>query len=165
MLLGEDLGLDEEELKVLSQGALMHDRTAALRSVPEEEGATVGRTGGDVAWQLDHLSRYEREAVRPRIEGWTATAELEFADWEDDSRPGPDDETADLEARVKEFEAERAKTLAVLRGAGPDLLGARGRLGDEGFSAYQFLRAVAQHDDAHRARIGERLHRSLLEEE
>jgi hypothetical protein len=55
-------------------------------------------------------------------------------------------------------------TMAALRAAGPGLLDRRGRLGDEEFSAYQFLRATAQHDDAHVARIGQRLHRSLLED-
>jgi len=138
-------------------------REAALRPDEGEEAPTVGRARGDVAWQLDHLARYEREAIRPRIESWPAAGELEFEDWEDDSRPGPADEAADIEARLAQFDAERAETLAALRTAGPDLLSARGRIGDERFSAYQFLRAVAQHDDAHLVRIGERLHRSLLE--
>lgn len=140
-------------------------RRVAPRPDPQGEEATVGRTHADISWQLDHLSRYEREAVRPRIEEWPTPGELEFEDWEDDSRPGPADEAADIESRLAEFENERAKTLAALRSAGPDLLAARGRQGAERFSAYQFLRGVAQHDEAHASRIGERLHRSLLEGE
>jgi hypothetical protein len=124
----------------------------------------VGRTHADVAWQLDHLARYEREAIRPRIEAWPVDGVLEFEDWEDDSGPEPDEDGADLEARLEAFRVEREATVAALREAGPGFLDRRGRLGDEEFSVYQFLRAAAQHDDAHVARIGERLHRSLLEE-
>jgi N-acetylmuramic acid 6-phosphate etherase len=142
-------------------------REAASGRGSNGDGPTVGRTHGDVAWQLNHLARYEREAIRPRIEAWNSSgaAELEFEDWEDGSGPGPEDEAADIETRLDEFEAERTKTLAALREAGAELLAARGAVGGESFSAYQFLRGVAQHDDAHVARIGERLHRSLLEEE
>jgi N-acetylmuramic acid 6-phosphate etherase len=138
--------------------------STAHRPADEDEAPTVGRTHADVAWQLDHLARYEREAIRPRIEAWPVDGVLEFEDWEDDSGPEPDEDGADLEARLEAFRVEREATVAALREAGPGFLDRRGRLGDEEFSVYQFLRAAAQHDDAHVARIGERLHRSLLEE-
>ncbi|MGB5676098.1 MAG: DinB family protein [Gemmatimonadota bacterium] len=140
-------------------------RAAASRPPDEEAAPTVGRTHEDVAWQLDHLARYEREAIRPRVETWPVDTALEFEDWEDDSEPGPSDASADLEARIEAFRTEREGTLEALRAAGPGFLDRRGRQGDEEFSACQFLRATAQHDDAHVARIGERLHRSLLEED
>jgi N-acetylmuramic acid 6-phosphate etherase len=129
-----------------------------------EEDATLGRTHADVAWQLDHLARYEREAIRPRIEAWASKPVLECEDWEDGSAPGPEDAEADIEARIESFRLERGRTVEALRKAGPGLLDRRGRLGDEEFSVYQLLRATAQHDEAHVTRIGERLHRSLLEE-
>jgi hypothetical protein len=139
-------------------------RAAVLRAPDEDVAPTVGRTHEDVAWQLDHLARYEREAIRPRVEVWPAEGALEFEDWEDDSEPGPEDASADLEARIEAFRIERGRTVEALRVAGPGFLDRRGRQGEEDFSAYQFLRATVQHDDAHVARIGERLHRSLLEE-
>jgi phosphoheptose isomerase len=138
--------------------------SAAHRAPDEDAAPTVGRTHADVAWQLDHLARYEREAIRPRVEGWPGAGVLEFEDWEDDSVPGPGDTGADLEARIEAFRIERTRTVGALHAAGPRFLDRRGRQGDEEFSAYQFLRATAQHDDAHVARICERLHRSLLEE-
>ncbi len=138
---------------------------AAVRNADEDSAPTVGRTAGDIAWQMGHMARYEREAIRPRVESWSTGDVLEFADWEDDSEPGPEDSEADLEVRVEAFRVEREKTVAALRAAGPGFLERHGRQGAETFSAYQFLRATAQHDDAHVARIGERLHRSLLEEE
>lgn len=138
-------------------------RAAASRAPDEDATPTVGRTHEDVAWQLDHLARYEREAIQPRVEGWPAEGALEFEDWDDDSAPGPEDASADLEARIEAFRLERARTMEALRAAGPGFLDRRGRQGEEDFSAYQFLRATAQHDDAHVARVGERLHRSLLE--
>jgi hypothetical protein len=138
---------------------------AASESHPGEDAApTVGRTHEDIAWQLDHLVRYEREAIRPRAESWPRDHVLDFEDWEDETGPGPEDAEARVDALIAAFDAERARTVAALRAAGPSFLQRRGRQGDEGFSAYQFLRATAQHDDAHVARIGERLHRSLLEE-
>jgi len=136
----------------------------AARGPVEDAAPTVGRTRADIAWQLDHLARYEREAIRPRIETWPAEGVLAFADWDDESEPGPEDAGADLEERVATFRAERERTVAALRAVGPAFLDRRGRQGDEEFSAHQFLRATAQHDDAHIARIGERLHSSLLEE-
>jgi N-acetylmuramic acid 6-phosphate etherase len=142
------------------------DLLAAASRAPDEDAApTVGRTLEDVAWQIDHLARYEREAIRPRVESWPGDGLLEFEDWEDDSEPGPSDASADMETRIEAFRRERAGTLEALRAAGAGFLDRRGRQGDERFSAYQFLRATAQHDDAHVARIGERLHRSLLEED
>jgi N-acetylmuramic acid 6-phosphate etherase len=139
-------------------------RAAALRAPDEDAASTVGRTHEDIAWQLDHLARYEREAIRPRVERWLAGGVLEFEDWEDDSEPGPSDASADIEARIESFRKEREGTIEALRAAGPGFLDCRGRQDDERFSAYQFLRATAQHDDAHVARIGERLHRSLVED-
>jgi N-acetylmuramic acid 6-phosphate etherase len=138
--------------------------SAAHRAPDEDAAPTVGRTHAEVAWQLDHLARYEREAIRPRVEGWPGAGVLEFEDWEDDSVPGQGDAGVDLDARIDAFRVERERTVAALRAAGPGFLDRRGRLGDEEFSACQFLRATAQHDDAHVARICERLHRSLLEE-
>jgi N-acetylmuramic acid 6-phosphate etherase len=137
-------------------------REAATREAEAEETATVGREHADVAWQIDHLARYEREAIRPRLESWPATGALQFDSWDDESEPDSGHEAADLESLLEAFRTEREKTIAVLRVAGPGILARPGRQGDETFSAYQFLRGVAQHDDAHVARIGERLHRSLL---
>jgi len=140
-------------------------RAAASRPPDEDAAPTVGRTREDVAWQLDHLARYEREAIRPRVETWPVDGALEFEDWEDDSEPGPSDASADMETRIEAFRREREGTLEALRAAGAGFLDRTGKQGGEEFSAYQFLRATAQHDDAHVARIGERLHRSLLEED
>ncbi len=140
-------------------------QAAAARGAEEDAAPTVGRTHADVAWQLGHLARYETEAIRPRIEAWPVGVMLEFQDWEDESGPAPEDGSADIGARIEVFRAERARTVGALRAVGPGFLDRKARQGDEEFSAYQFLRATAQHDDAHVARIGERLHRSLLEEE
>ena len=155
---------DRERLIDRLAGAPEALRSAASRAPDEDTAPTVGRTHADIAWQLDHLARYEGEAVRPRVEAWPGEDVLEFEDWDDESEPGPEDASADIEARIDAFRVERERTVMVLRAAGPGFLGRRGRQGDENFSAYQFLRATAQHDDAHIARIGERLHRSLLEE-
>ena len=159
-----DRGQDWERLLERLAGAPDAMRSAASRSPDEDAAPTVGRTHADIAWQLDHLARYEREAISPRIEAWRKEDVLEFEDWDDESEPGPEDANADIEARIDAFRLERERTVMALRSAGPAFLDRRGRQGDEGFSAYQFLRATAQHDDAHIARIGERLHRSLLEE-
>ena len=137
---------------------------AASRSLDEDGAPTVGRTHEDISWQLDHLARYEREAIRPRVETWPVKEILDFEDWEDDSEAGPEDAGADFGARIEVFRNERERTVAALRAAGPGFLERTGRQGAEQFSAYQFLRATAQHDDAHVARIGERLHRSLVED-
>lgn len=141
------------------------DIREAIERAPDADAApTVGRTHADIAWQVDHLFRYEREAIRPRVETWPQAGALEFEDWSDDGEPGPADADADLAARTADFAAERKHTVDALRAAGPTFLERRGRQGGESFSAYQFLRATAQHDAAHVARMGERLHRSLLEE-
>ena len=137
---------------------------AASRAPDEDAAPTVGRTHEDISWQLDHLARYERDAIRPRVEAWPVEGILDFEDWEDDSEPGPEDASADFGARIEAFRKERERTVAALRTAGPGFLERTGRQGAEEFSAYQFLRATAQHDDAHVARIGERLHRSLVED-
>jgi len=139
-------------------------RAAAMRHAGDEATATIGRTRADVAWQIDHLTRYEREAIRPRLETWPATGVLEFSNWDDESKPDSTHAAADLEPLLEAFRTEREGTVAVLRAAGPEVLARRARQGDETFSAYQFLRGIAQHDDAHAVRIGERLHRSLLRE-
>lgn len=153
-----------DELLARLEGAPSAMRSAATRGPGEDDAPTVGRPPEDVAWQLEHLARYEREAIRPRVETWPARGVMEFADWEDDTEPGPEDSDADIGERIERFRLERERTVRALRAAGPEFLERRGRLGDEEFSAYQFLRATAQHDDAHAARIGERLHRSLLGE-
>lgn len=137
---------------------------AAARETDEDAAPTVGRTLEDIAWQLGHLARYEREAIRPRAEAWPSDRVLEFVDWDDESELGPEEAEADLERLIGDFRIEREKTVAALRAVGPAFFTRRGRQADESFSAYQFLRATAQHDEAHVARIGERLHRSLLEE-
>lgn len=137
-------------------------QAAATRDAEGEESATVGRTHADVAWQIDHLARYEREAIRPRLESWPATGTLQFDSWDDESEPDSGHEAANLESLLEAFRTEREETIAVLRVVGPGILARPGRQGDEKFSAYQFLRGIAQHDDAHVARLGERLHRSLL---
>ena len=139
-------------------------RRAASRGTQGESAHTVGRTREDIAWQLGHLFRYETEAIRPRVEAWPVDGVMECVDWEDASEPGPEDAAAEVEERSEAFRREREGTVAALRAAGPGFMDRRGRLGDEEFSAYQFLRATAQHDDAHVARMGERLHVSLLEE-
>lgn len=139
-------------------------RRVLRRTAAAADEATVGRAHADLAWQLDHLARYEREAIRPRIERWRDADGLEFENWEDEGEPGPEHSAVDLETLLRGFEDERARTLAALEGAGPGLFSRTARIGEETFTAYQFLRATAQHDDAHVARIGERLHRSLLEE-
>ncbi len=157
-----DLGRWDELLDRLA-GAPEAAQAAASRAPDEDAAPTVGRTHEDMAWQLDHLARYEREAIRPRVETWPVNGVLEFEDWADDSEPGPEDAVADLEMRIEAFRVQRERTVEALQVAGPGFLNRRGRQGDEKFFAYQFLRATAQHDDAHIARIGERLHRSLLE--
>ena len=157
-------GAGEWDLLLGRLGAAPGALAAAMRQAGAKDGATVGRTRADVAWQLDHVARYEREAIRPRLETWPATGVLEFSSWDDESEPDSAHEAADLESMLEAFRAEREETIAVLRAAGPGVLARRGRQGDEKFSAYQFLRGIAQHDDAHAVRIGERLHRSLLEE-
>ncbi len=136
----------------------------AAESDAADANATVGRTHADIAWQLDHLARYEREAIRPRLEAWRDSDGLMFESWDDETGPGPEHDEAHLDSLLEAFHEEREMTMTVLLGAGPGVLERWGRIGEEKFTAYQFLRATAQHDDAHVARIGERLHRSLLEE-
>ncbi len=141
-------------------GATRDERRDGFRG----DSATVCRSGAEIAWHLDHLIRYEREAIRPRLESWPAGDEQVFSDWNDESAPGPAHESADLDKLEAEFRAEREETLAVLTAVGPSLLERHRRLGAETFTGYQFLRGIAQHDEAHVERIGERLHRALFEE-
>ena len=137
---------------------------AVTKSDVSDDDTTLGRTRDDVAWQLEHLVRYEREAIQPRLQEWLDADEVRFHDWEDVSEPEPRHSDAELQELLKAFRAERERTMALLSEAGPDILDRTARIDDEEFTAYQLLRATAQHDDAHIARIGERLHRSLLEE-
>lgn len=140
-------------------------RRAAAFAAGASNGATVGRSPRDVAWQVDHLTRYEWEAIRPRLEAWREADGLTFDSWEDATGPGPQHEAADLGSLLEAFRRQRELTLSVLRSAGDEFASRKASLGDEAFTAYQFLRGTAQHDDAHVTRIGERLHRSLLEED
>lgn len=137
--------------------------TAAVEATTNaEDHTTVGRTHADIAWQLEHLARYEREAVGPRLERWRSSGHPTFEDWEDESEPEARHADADLDELLLAFRRERARTVQVLAAAGPDLAERTATIGPETCTAYQFLRATAQHDAAHVARIGERLHRSLL---
>lgn len=125
---------------------------------------TVGRSRAEIAWHLGHLARFEREAIRPRVEAWLERPELDCEDWEDDTAPGREAGDEDLRHLQDRFLAERVRTIQVLGAGGSALLERRGRLGNEVFTVHQFLRGIAHHDDAHAERIRERLHRALFEE-
>ena len=90
------------------------------------------------------------------------TAEpLVFTDWQPgDPPPDSDDPLPDL---LERFARERAETVALLSTDPYSALRRRARLGDESVNGYQFLRGVAQHDDAHALRIRERVHPALYE--
>ncbi len=68
---------------------------------------------------------------------------------------GPLSELLDLFAR------ERANTVAAVAADLDTAFRRRVRLGDEEINGYQFLRGIAQHDDAHMLRIRERVHPAL----
>ena len=109
-------------------------------------------------------------ASGPRVAALAAPADageasgsepLAFENW-DPSDPPPLADRA-LPELLDRFERERAKTITRL-GADPDVaLGRRARLGGESINGYQFLRGIAQHDDAHALRIRERVHPALYE--
>ncbi len=52
---------------------------AAGRAAADE--ATIGRTESDVTWQIDHLARYEGEAIRPERQSWRPFGTSALAPW------------------------------------------------------------------------------------
>ncbi len=120
------------------------------------------RTNGwHAAEHAAHLLEFEREAVGPRVRAWLASegaVPVALVDWIADPHPLVDETFNNL---VSALNAERARTLASI-GTDPDVWSWRGQLGEESFTLYQFLRGIAQHDEAHALRIRERVHPALL---
>ncbi|WP_423924410.1 DinB family protein [Candidatus Palauibacter sp.] len=121
------------------------------------------RTAWSPGRHAAHLAAFEREAVRPRIEGWLGEPgdpahPPAFDGWRGEE-PAPE---AAFEAALEAFAEQRRASLAALPQPLEAALGRRARIGDETLTLYQFLRGVAQHDAAHEMRIRERVHPALL---
>jgi len=125
------------------------------------------RSGGwSAAQHVGHLLDFERGAVGPRVRAWCAESsgsavvrfEDRLDDWEADADPPVD---LDFKRTLSDFAAERARTLASLK-TDSEVLSREARLGEETVTLMQFLRGLAQHDDAHALRVGERVHPALL---
>lgn len=150
-------GTSADVARVLARLAGAADRVR--RALAEGEGSSAGR--GRAGWgpdrQLGHLVAFETEAVRPRIEALREADGIRLPEWDGSVEP-PSGRLAELMDR---FEAERSRTLELLPEPGDAVYGHRGTIGEETVTTYQFLRGVAQHDDAHAARLAERIHPSL----
>ena len=126
-------------------------------------GVPARRTAWSPGRHAAHLAAFEREAVRPRIEGWLGEPgdpahPPAFDGWRGEE-PAPE---AAFEAALEAFAEQRRASLAALPQPLEAALGRRARIGDETLTLYQFLRGVAQHDAAHEMRIRERVHPALL---
>lgn len=145
-----------------------------LLAVARREGEATEASGARVrldsaAWtpgqQVAHMLEFERGAVRPRVTGWLAGsggggALVSFPDW----KPGPPaPRDIGFEAALASFAEERAATVAAISLPAETPLSRRARVGSETLTLYQFLRGIAQHDQAHEVRIRERVHPALLQ--
>lgn len=118
----------------------------------------VRADGWSAARHAAHLVVFEREAVTPRVREWVSRGARgePFPGWS----PGPVDEPeGGFEGACAELEAERGRTLSLLRDLDPE---AEATVGGERITLYQFLRGVVQHDAAHATRVAERVHPALL---
>jgi N-acetylmuramic acid 6-phosphate etherase len=121
----------------------------ALVRAAVEHRARAGEAGDGVrhAWSparhVQHLIACENGMIQPRLAAMAEAPE----------GPPP---------AFESWALARAHTLDLIRDSGDDLLDRRARLGDEEFSAWQFLRAMVQHEEAHATRITEWIHPSLV---
>jgi hypothetical protein len=154
------------------------DAPAALRAAAQEDADRPSSAGSrplEGRWppasQLAHLIEFERSSIQGRVEALASSATsatdaasaqpVLFADWQpSDPPPGADDPLPEL---LDRFAREREKTVAALGADPATVLGRGARLGNEIINGYQFLRGIAQHDDAHMQRIRERVHPALYE--
>lgn len=163
-------------------GQALADRLAAapgeLRAAIAEDIARPASAGSrplEGRWppasHVAHLIEFERGAIRPRVAGLAAASEragsvasgdpIEFTSWEpSDPPPGA---AEPLDVLLDGFESERAETVALLAPDPAGVMRAPARLGEELINGYQFLRGIAQHDDAHTLRVRERVHPALYE--
>jgi len=117
--------------------------------------------GWNPAQHVGHLLDFERGAVQARVAVWCGPADSTdgaFDDWEMESEPSAE---LDFERTLANFKTARTRTLAVLEND-PSAYARQARLGEETVTLIQFLRGIAQHDDAHVLRIRERVHPALL---
>lgn len=152
-----------------------------LEAGPEEVTSAVAEPGDSAqghgwspAAHAAHLLEFERDGVRPRVEGVAVGAESGsssgprvFADLVPaDPPPGADRPPGEL---VEALARERSRTVDLLRRRAEDpaelepTLRRSMTVGQEEMTLYQFLRGVAHHDRAHALRIRERLHPALRE--
>lgn len=132
------------------------------------EGASLRGTAALGGWtageHLAHLIETERAAYRSRLERWFDAGPdeaPEFPDWQ------PPDPPTGRERPVGEllngFREEREATMVIVDDLEGEDWGRRARVAGEEVAIHQFLRAVAQHDEAHAARITQRVHTDLLD--
>lgn len=147
---------------------LVAARAAAAAAEAKGHRIAARRTAWTPGQHAAHLGDFERNAVRPRVERWLASAGSRgslpiFEDWTADAPPSE----CGFETETAGFSAERARTVAAVAD-GPEpvaaVLSRRARIGSETLTLYQFLRGVTQHDAAHETRLRERVHPALLAE-
>ena len=137
-------------------------RSAVEARAESGEAGGWGRHSWPPERHVQHLIACEKGLIGPRL---TAMAEAKlgeppaFESWVEEEPPAA---PVDIDRLLDDLAAARGRTLEQVRASGGELLDQRARLGDEVFSAWQFLRAMAQHDDAHVTRIAEWIHPSLV---
>ncbi|MEE9579310.1 MAG: N-acetylmuramic acid 6-phosphate etherase [Gemmatimonadota bacterium] len=140
---------------------------ARLRAAPDRLGRAVEhetpperRTARWGAREhLAHLIECETVAFRPRVDRVLETEEPGFEAWE----PSPDPAAeGDAEQLLAVFRTERSRTCALLEPLSDRGWARSATIGDERVTLYQFLRGVANHDEAHAIRIRERIHSDLI---
>jgi N-acetylmuramic acid 6-phosphate etherase len=124
-----------------------------------ERGVTTGPW--TAAQHLAHLIEFETGAVRPRVATFIERKDGVFDDFP--PTPQPPGSERSVEDLLEEFADGRARTVALLAAADPDVFLHSARLAGESVVLYQFLRGVHHHDRAHSLRIEERVHPALFE--
>ena len=156
--------------------ARLTDAPAGVRAAVEEDAGRLSSAGSrplEGRWpppsQVAHLIEFERSAIQDRVAALASLSDLDpataepvaFADWQpSDPPPGADE---DLPGLLDRLASEREKTVSALAADSASIFRRRAQLGGERITGYQFLRGIAQHDDAHILRIRERVHPALYE--
>lgn len=125
---------------------------ARVRAAVAGEGRPGGRGWGP-AEHVAHLLEFELGAVEPRIRRYLEAGEPSFPDVRLSDPPPRAGEP--VEALLEAWALARGRSVVALEGRPAADLRRAGRIGEEPVTLHQFLRGVAQHDDAHVRRIGE----------
>lgn len=138
-------------------GAAVEEATAGAARGP---GTGRGAGGWTPAEHVAHLLEFELEGVEPRVRRWLEEAGPRFSGLAPSDPPPRAGEAA--ATLLEAWAAARRRSVAALEGRPPADLRRAGRIGEERVTLGQFLRGVAQHDDAHARRIEEWAARSPL---